>query len=64
MKQLAALDLLVLDDLGAQASTNYALDPFYRLVDDRYVDQRALIITTNFTPDELERELHRGSLAA
>ena len=58
MKQLAALDLLVLDDLGAQASTNYALDRFYRLVNDRYVEQRALIITTNFTPDELERELH------
>jgi DNA replication protein DnaC len=55
--QLTALDLLVLDDLGAEASTKYAMDRLYRILNDRYLERRAVIVTSNLEPEELTGRL-------
>jgi DNA replication protein DnaC len=51
------VELLALDDLGAGISTDWTADTLYRLVDERWARHRATIVTTNFTPDQLEQKL-------
>lgn len=44
---------LVLDDLGAEAPTDFAIQTLYDLVDLRYSHELLLIITTNLTLDQI-----------
>jgi len=50
-------DLLVLDDLGAERTSEYVLDRLYVLINRRYEDDSATIITTNRTLAELKQQL-------
>lgn len=50
---LAEVDLLVLDDLGREKSTDWVLERLYVLVNARYNDCLPTIVTTNYTPDAL-----------
>lgn len=65
--QLRRLDLLVLDDLGTQKSTEWAEERLYRLVDERYRDMRPLVVTTNVTlqemPDRVMSRLADGAVS-
>lgn len=45
--------LMVLDDLGAERSTEYAIEQLYSIVDQRYRSGKPLIVTTNLTLDQL-----------
>ncbi len=45
--------LLILDDLGIERGTEYALEQVYNVIDSRYRSGRPLIVTTNYTPDML-----------
>mgnify|MGYP005857013471 CR=1 FL=1 len=47
-----AVDLLVLDDLGAESATDWVRDRLYLIINRRYEAARATIITTNC--DDLE----------
>lgn len=47
--------LLVLDDLGAERSSEYALETVYMVIDERYKAKKPLIVTTNMTLDDLCR---------
>ena len=40
-------DLLIIDDLGAERSTDYALEIVYNVIDSRYRAKKPLIVTTN-----------------
>ncbi len=51
------VDLLVLDDLGAERTSEYVLDRLYVLINRRYEDDSATIITTNRTLPELKQQL-------
>lgn len=51
------VELLVLDDVGAGISTDWTADTLYRLVDERWARHRATIVTTNFTPEQLEQKI-------
>lgn len=51
--ELAAADLLVLDDLGAQRDTSFAAEKVYDVIDLRYRAGKPLIVTTNLTPAEM-----------
>jgi DNA replication protein DnaC len=44
---------LVLDDLGAEAPTEFAIQTIYDIVDLRYSHELPLIITTNLTMDQI-----------
>ena len=45
--QLTAVDLLHIDDIGAEQSTPWVLEELYSIVNARYEDQRSIVITTN-----------------
>ena len=47
MKLLADIDLLVLDDLGAERGTEWAEEQLYVLLNNRYRSALPLVVTTN-----------------
>jgi DNA replication protein DnaC len=46
-RRLVNVDLLVLDDLGAERQTEWVLEQLYVLVNERWQDQRSVVATTN-----------------
>ncbi|HEX8205780.1 MAG TPA: ATP-binding protein [Solirubrobacteraceae bacterium] len=54
---LSEVDLLHLDDLGAERATEWVLEQLYAIVNARYEEQRSLVITTNLDPDQLAEQL-------
>ena len=46
-------DLLILDDLGAERSTDYALEIVYNVIDGRYRIGKPMIVTTNLSLQEM-----------
>jgi DNA replication protein DnaC len=51
-ERLTSVDLLHIDDIGAEQSTPWVLEELYSIVNARYEDQRSIVITTNI----LDRE--------
>ncbi len=47
LDRLVAVDLLHIDDVGAERSTDWVLEELYSIVNARYEEQRAMLITTN-----------------
>lgn len=52
--ELCGYDLLILDDLGAERDTSYAVEQLYNLIDKRYISGKPMIITTNIPLKELK----------
>jgi DNA replication protein DnaC len=48
--------LLVIDDLGAERGTDYALERVYDVVDSRYRMKKPVIFTTNLSADAMAQE--------
>jgi DNA replication protein DnaC len=46
-EQLVAVDLLHIDDIGAEQTTPWVLEELYSIVNARYEEQRSMVITTN-----------------
>ena len=46
-------ELLIIDDLGVERNSEYALEQVYTVVDERYKSNLPLIVTTNLTPKQL-----------
>ncbi len=57
LDRLAAVDLLHIDDLGAENTTDWVLEQLYSIINTRYEDERAMIVTTNKNYDELIEQL-------
>jgi DNA replication protein DnaC len=57
LDRLTAVDLLHLDDLGAENRTDWVLEQLYSIVNARYEAERAIVATTNLMPDELSERL-------
>jgi DNA replication protein DnaC len=47
LDRLAAVDLLHIDDVGAERKTDWVLEELYSLVNMRYEEGRSIVITTN-----------------
>ena len=47
--RLVAVDLLHLEDLGAEKQTDWVLEQLYSLVNERYEQQRSILVTTNLS---------------
>jgi DNA replication protein DnaC len=56
-ERLASVDLLHIDDLGAEKQTEWVLEQLYALVNERYEAQRSLVVTTNHDESELEEQI-------
>ena len=54
LASLNAYDLLILDDLGAERGTVYALEQVFAVIDARYRSRKPLVVTTNLTLDALK----------
>jgi len=46
--------LLIIDDLGIERSSEFALEQVFNVIDSRYRSKKPLIVTTNLTLDELK----------
>jgi DNA replication protein DnaC len=57
LDRLTAVDLLHIDDLGAENRTDWVLEQLYSIVNARYEAERAIVATTNLMPDELADRL-------
>lgn len=52
--KLNSVKLLIVDDLGAERSTDYALEKVYGIIDNRYRAKKPLILTTNLTLQQMQ----------
>jgi DNA replication protein DnaC len=58
LDRLTAVDLLHIDDVGAEKSNEWVLEELYSIVNARYEDERSIVITTNILDrDELREQL-------
>ncbi len=46
--------LLIIDDLGIERNSEFALEQVFNVIDSRYRSKKPLIVTTNLTLDELK----------
>ena len=59
-RRLCAVDVLHLDDLGAERTTEWVLEQLYSIVNERWQDERSIVVTTNITNLDRLRE-HVGA---
>ena len=57
LDQLARVDLLHLDDVGAENTSDWVLEQLYSIVNARYEEERSLVVTTNLYRDELAEQI-------
>jgi DNA replication protein DnaC len=56
LDRLTAVDLLHIDDVGAERTTDWVLEELYSIVNARYEDQRSIVVTTNILDREALHE--------
>ena len=49
--------LLIIDDLGVERSSEFALEQVFSVIDSRYRSRKPMIITTNLTLEENPQDL-------
>lgn len=54
IQRLTEYPLLIIDDLGIERSSEFALEQIYNVVDSRYCSKKPLIVTTNLTMQEMK----------
>lgn len=54
IQRINRCDLLIIDDLGAERSTDYALERVYNIVDSRYRARKPMLLTTNLSLKEMQ----------
>jgi DNA replication protein DnaC len=55
--RLTSVDLLHIDDLGAEKSSDWVLEQLYAIVDERYEAERSMVVTTNLDQSSLEEQI-------
>lgn len=58
LAEWADVALLILDDLGHQNITPWAMEKLYELINRRYLNQSPTIVTTNYAPERLALKLN------
>jgi DNA replication protein DnaC len=56
-ERLTSVELLHVDDLGAEKRSDWVLEQLYAIVDERYQSQRSMVVTTNLDQPELEQQI-------
>jgi DNA replication protein DnaC len=56
-ERLTSVDLLHIDDLGAEKRSDWVLEQLYALINERYETERSVLITTNLPHEELEEQI-------
>ena len=55
IKKYTACDLLIVDDLGTEMPSQFVTAALYSLINDRLLEGKAMIISTNLNTDDLTR---------
>ncbi len=63
LDRLAAIDLLHIDDVGAERTTDWVLEELYSIVNARYEACRSMVITTNLQHDELSAQISERTVS-
>jgi DNA replication protein DnaC len=50
-RRLTSVDLLYIDDLGSERHTDWVVEQLYALVNERYENQRSMLVTSNAARD-------------
>lgn len=61
VSRYAGCDLLILDDLGKENGSGWALTTIFQVVNARYQDMRPVVVTSQYPPAALARRLGRAS---
>ena len=56
-ERLTSVDLLHIDDLGAEKRSDWVLEQLYALINERYESQRSVLVTTNMPHEALEEQI-------
>ena len=57
-ERVVGVDLLHIDDLGAEKRTDWVLEQLYSIINERWQEQRSIVVTTNlFDVDELREQI-------
>ncbi len=56
-ERLSSVDLLHIDDLGAEKPTEWVLEQLYSIVNERWQDKRSVVVTTNLSIDQLRAQV-------
>ncbi len=59
VQALLDCDLLILDDLGSEFSTQFTISVIYNIINTRLLKELPVIISTNLTAEELESKYTR-----
>lgn len=57
MNHLREVELLILDDMGAEKTSEWTKEILFNIIDYRYNEQLPLIVTTNCVPEELKGKI-------
>ena len=64
LRKLTAVDLLHIDDVGAEKSNEWVLEELYSIVNARYEDKRSIVLTTNcLDRDELCEQINARTVS-
>jgi len=63
LDRLTAVDLLHIDDVGAEKTSPWVLEQLYAIVNARYEDERSMIITTNLERDDLAEQINERTVS-
>ncbi len=61
--RLCDVDLLHVDDVGAEQTSPWVLEQLYAIVNTRYEDGKAMLLTTNLKHDELEVQIGQRTVS-
>lgn len=54
LESFGKCELLIIDDLGIERNSEFALEQVFSVIDSRYRSKKPLIVTTNLTLDEIK----------
>ena len=55
-KELLEADLLIIDDLGTEFATLFTASELFRLINDRKLKNKSVIISTNLNPEDITNQ--------
>jgi DNA replication protein DnaC len=58
IRRLCSVDLLVLDDLGAEKQTEWVVEQLYTVVNERWQDRGSVVVTTNIPDPDRKAAAH------
>jgi len=57
ISRLSSVELLQIDDVGAEKTSEWVLEQLYAIINTRYEEQRSIVITTNLDQEQLESQI-------